>query len=69
MKNWTRQDKYWAATVVLAFVGIISFFQVNSYFADKNNINWLFKVIGTVGVVGALYCVYKGVANPPGSNP
>lgn len=62
----TRWEKFWlnpwfGAMVVLAFGSIISFFQINSYAADKNNMNGLFGWLGIGIVLGiaACYCLYK----------
>ena len=65
----TRQKKYWTVLVVLAFASIISFFQINSYWSDKNNFNGLIGWLG-IGIVlglGAIYC-YTQVRNPPGTD-
>jgi hypothetical protein len=54
-----KADIFWAACVVSAFTSIISFFQINSYGADKNNTNGLFLVMGIVFFVAAVYSLYK----------
>ena len=51
--------KWFALMVVAAFVSIISFFQINSYWADKNNFNTGFTVIGIVVGLFAAYCLYR----------
>ncbi len=58
-KAWTKYwiNPYYGFMVVAAFASIISFFQVNSAFADKHHINWLWIVLG---VVFALVFVYFG---------
>lgn len=60
----TRQRKFWAATVVLAFASVVSFFHINSYVADKNGLNGVFTVAGIVLALVAAGCLYKGVINP-----
>ena len=44
----------WPLTVVSAFVGMISFFSINSAFADKHHVNGLFTIAGIVLVGFAL---------------
>lgn len=43
--------------VVFAFLSIISFFQINSYWADTHNFNGLFGWLG-IGIVTGLAAVY-----------
>lgn len=51
-------NKYHLVTGIIALLAVISFFHINSYVADKNNINWLFWVIGIAGILWAGYRVY-----------
>lgn len=44
MNPWTR----FKVAAVLAFASVISFFQVNSAYADKHHINWFWIMIGIV---------------------
>lgn len=47
--------------VILAFASVISFFQINSYAADKNNMNGLIGYLG-LGILfglGAIFCLTK----------
>ena len=59
--------KWFFAMTVSAFASVISFFHINSYVADKNDINWLFTVIGVVVGLFAVYCL-KNVAKHGGSS-
>lgn len=52
--------KKWSVLMVLsAFASAISFFQVNSYFADKHNFNTVFTVAGIVLGLFASFSLYK----------
>lgn len=57
--NLTR--KWFGLMVVFAFGSIISFFQINSYSADRNNMNGFFGWLGIGVVLGlvALYCLSR----------
>lgn len=54
----TQQD-WITATVIAAFAGVICFFNVNSAWADDNNLNGVLQVAGIVlsGIAG--YCAWK----------
>lgn len=52
-------EKWFIAMTVLAFASVISFFHIDSYVADKNDINWLFWVLGIVLGIGAIFCLSK----------
>lgn len=54
-----KSNPWYTAMVVSAFAGIISLFHINSYVADKNNINWLFITLGIILLAGAGFCLYK----------
>lgn len=58
---WTKFwiNPWWGFVVVLSILSVISFFQVNSYWADKNNFNGAWKVIGIVLGLGAIFCYWK----------
>lgn len=62
--------KIWFALMsVFAFISIISFFQINSYWADQHNFNGLFGWLGIgllTGVV-ATYCLYRVSKSAGGS--
>jgi uncharacterized membrane protein len=53
-------NKYFTGFAACAFLGVVSFFQVDSYFADKHNLNWLFIAIG-VALAGLAYHFIKKV--------
>ena len=48
-------NKYFMGGVVCAFLSVISFFTINSYFADKHHCNGLFWVTGFIFGMGAIY--------------
>lgn len=51
IKNpWTR----WFLIVGFAFASVLSFFSINSYWADQNKINWLLHITGFVFGIIAL---------------
>ena len=54
-----KGKRFWAIGAVSAFVSVISFFQINSYFADKHHINGLWWVSGIVFAAVAGYFMYK----------
>lgn len=56
---WTKywQNPWYGFMVIAAFASIISFFQINSYWADKNNFNGLFGWLG-IGIVSGLAAVF-----------
>lgn len=49
--------KWFVAMCILAFGSIISFFQINSYWADKNHFNTPWLIIGIVLGLCAVYCL------------
>lgn len=52
--------KKWSVLMVLStFASVISFFQVNSYFADKHSLNGLFTFSGIVLGLFAMFSLYK----------
>lgn len=53
----TFGNPWYGWMVIAAFVSVISFFQINSYWADKNNFNGLFGWLG-IGIVAALFAVF-----------
>lgn len=51
--------------VVTAFIAVISYFQINSAWADAHNFNGLFGWLG-IGILfsaAAVFCLYKVVTN------
>lgn len=51
--------KYWVAMAILAFASVISFFQINSYQADKHHLNGFWTIAGIILALGACFCLYK----------
>jgi len=49
--------KWFAAMSVFAFASIISFFQINSWWADQNKFNGLIGWLG-LGIVFGLIAIY-----------
>ena len=58
--------KTWFALMAsFAFLSVGSFFQINSYWSDKNHFNGVFGWLG-IGIVSgliAIYCLYKVTKN------
>jgi len=57
--------QWFALTSVFAFLSVGSFFQINSYWSDKNHFNGVFGWLG-IGIVSgliAIYCLYKVTQN------
>lgn len=59
MKKTSTAKKWFIIAAILAFGSVISFFQINSYWADTHNFNTAWKVIGTVLGLATLYSLYK----------
>jgi hypothetical protein len=57
--NLTR--KWFGLMVVFAFASVISFFQIDSYWADQNNFNGLIGWLGIGIIFGvvAIFCLTK----------
>lgn len=51
-----KNERIFGIMVLLAFIGVISFFHVDSYVGDKYGINWLFVLIGVIFSLGAIGC-------------
>ena len=52
-------SNWWALAVVLCFVSAISFFQIDSAFADENGLNPLFWVLGVSAGLVTAFSLYK----------
>ena len=52
-------SRWFAVTSVLAFMAVISFFQVNSYWADKHHFNTGWIIIGILTGLAAIFCLSK----------
>lgn len=64
MKKKSFWEKFWlnpwyGFMVIAAFISIISFFQINSAWADKHSFNGKWLVIGIVFALVAIGCLYK----------
>lgn len=53
-------------TVILAFASVISFFQINSYQADKHDLNGFWTGAGIVIGLGAVFTFIKTISNSGG---
>jgi len=61
--------KTWFAIMcVLAFGSVISFFQINSYAADKNGLNGVWLISGIIFGLLACFCLYKVIKQGGTSN-
>lgn len=49
--------KWFAVMVVCAFISVISFFQINSYWADQHKFNGIFGWLG-IGILFAIPAVF-----------
>jgi len=59
-------EKFWlnpwfGGMVIFGLAGMTSYFQINSYWADKHHFNGVFGWlgIGIVLTISAIYCAYK----------
>jgi len=61
MNNWKKfwLNPWFGFMVIAAFVSVISFFQINSAWADEHNFNGKWLVIGIVFALAAVGCLYK----------
>lgn len=59
-------SKLFVLTAVLAFASVISFFQVNSYWADKHHFNGMWIVIGIFLGLGAIWALSKVIKQAGG---
>jgi hypothetical protein len=48
---------FWVAMVVFAFLSVISFFKINSYWGDQHHFNGIFGFLGT-GIVFGVLAIY-----------
>jgi membrane protein DedA with SNARE-associated domain len=70
----SRWEKFWlnkwmAGTVIFLLLAVISFFQINSWWADQHHFNGIFGWLGigiVLGLVG-LYCAYKTATTSTGT--
>ena len=65
----TFSNPWYIASVVAAFIGMISYFNINSYKADKNGLNGFWLVMGivfTLVSIGLIIKAYKSSAGKGG---
>lgn len=57
----TPTKKWFAFMAVTAFISVISFFQINSYWADQHHFNGIFGWLGLGILFGlaAVFCLTK----------
>jgi hypothetical protein len=53
----SKAKKYFIITAIFAFISVISFFQINSYWADQHRFNGLLGWLG-IGIVTGLVAIY-----------
>jgi hypothetical protein len=56
MKKWSA-GHWFIFMTVFAFASVISFFQINSYWADQHDFNGLFGWLG-IGIVTGLAAIF-----------
>ena len=66
MADPKKVKKYWKLTGAFGFASFISFFQINSAFADKHHINGLWWVLGIGCAIAAAYSFYVVTQNAGG---
>jgi len=54
-----RFNYYWAGFAIFAFASVISFFQINSYKADLNNLNLMWIGLGVLFAAISIFCIKK----------
>ena len=70
--NWiirTFKNPWYIAAAVTAFISVISFFQINSYWADRHKFNGLFGWLG-IGLffgLAAIYLMFKASKTSTGT--
>jgi uncharacterized membrane-anchored protein len=57
----SKGKKWFIIMSALAILSLVSFFQINSYFADKHKINGLFTLLGIILAAGAVLSLIFGV--------
>lgn len=60
-------NPWFGLSVITAFAGMISYFQINSYSADKHHLNGFWLVTGIVFTLVAGYCMYKAKETSTGT--
>lgn len=63
-----RAHKWMILMAIFAFISVISFFQVNSAWADAHNFNTGWKLIGTAAGIAAIFCLIKTAKAGGGGN-
>jgi hypothetical protein len=58
---------WFITSAVTAFIAAISYFQINTYRADKNGLNGFWTITGIVLTVAAIYFMYKGFKTAGGN--
>ena len=63
MADGKKAKKYWALSGISGFAAFISFFQINSAFADAHKLNTLFPILGIAFGLVAIYCMWVAFQN------
>lgn len=68
-KDGFKMNTNFIACVIFAFLSVISFFQINSYWADKNHFNGLlgWTGLGIVFALAAIYWLYRTIKSSTGT--
>lgn len=57
MEEKSKASPWWIGTVVSAFLSVLCFFQINSYWGDTHNFNGIFGFLG-LGILFALLTIW-----------
>lgn len=66
MANDKKVSLFWKLAGAFGFASFISFFQINSAFADKHHINGVWIVAGIGLGLAAIYSMYQAFQNSGG---
>ena len=66
MADPKKVKKFWLLTAITGFGSLISFFQINSAFADEHKLNTVWLIAGIVLAIGAIYSIYQVSQNAGG---
>ncbi len=68
MADAKKQKKFWALAGIFGFASFISFFQINSYAADKHHLNTVWIIAGIVAGLASIYCMGQAFKNSGGDS-
>lgn len=69
LKTWfyKRQNGWFTLCVISAFAGMICYFSINSWFADKHKLNTEFLIAGIAFTILSLFFIYKAQKSSTGT--